>query len=167
MRTPSGFLKYGLPLLLLAAGPASYAQSASPFATNPPAETSAAWMARVQQLPHAAQIAALRERLQADARRTFRNDLSQRAGCFMSVSAAARVAWDATRRSAPDTVVRDSRFLCVVNRQILTGLAAAAAVADVPPQAIKTIRFLTDLSNTVIYGDRGAAGVVQVTIGNE
>lgn len=118
---------------------------------------------RVQRLLFSAQVPELRARLQADARRTFRNEPSQMV-CHTFVSAATRVRLDVARRSAPDTVAHDARFLCVLNGQILTSPAAAAAVVAVPPQATKAIKFLMDLNNIVIYWDRSAAGVVQVTV---
>jgi hypothetical protein len=160
MHAPSGLLKYGLLLLLLTAGLVCNAQS-RPAAVNMPVETSAAWLARVRPLPHRAQVAALRERLRADARRTFWNDQLPHAACFMGVSAATRVAWEAARRAMPDTVVHDYRLLCVVNGRLLSGGSeAAAAVADVPASAIRHLTFLTSPAAEAVYGSRAGGGVV-------
>ncbi len=152
--------------LLLASSTSCLAQKPPATVSNVPTEALAAWLARVQPLPFPAQVAALRERLRADARRTFRNDPSQMPVCFTGVPAATREAWEAARRSVPDTVVHDYRLLCVVNGRQLSGPVVAAAVADVPSQASKAIKFLTGISNTVLHGDRGTAGVVQVTVEN-
>ena len=124
--------------------------------------TSADWLARVQPLSHSGQAAALRERLLADAHRTFRNDPSQMSVCFMGVAATSRAAWDAARRSAPDTVVLDDRVLCVVNGRLLTGPEAATALAGFPIRAIRQISFLTNATAQALYGTRAAAGVVVV-----
>ena len=153
---------HALLLLLLAVGPASYAQQLPAAATTWPPETSAAWLARVQQLPPAAQVAALRERLQADAHRTFRNDPSQMAACFVGISASSRAAWEAVRRSAPDTVVHDDRVLCVVNGRLLSGPAAATALGHLPTRAVQQISFLAHPTAQALYGTRAAAGVVLV-----
>ncbi len=162
MRTSSGLLKYGLLLLLLTAAPASYAQNRPAAAVNTPAETSAAWLARVRPLPHRAQVAALCERLRADARRTFWNDQLPHAACFMGISAATRVAWETARRAMPDTVVHDYRLLCVVNGRLLSGGSeAVAAVADVPVSAIRHLTFLTSpAAAAAVYGFRAGGGVV-------
>ncbi len=159
MRAPSGLLKYGLLLLLLTAGLVSYAQNPAAAAVNTPAETSAAWLARVRPLPHRAQVAALRERLRADAHRTFWNDQLPQAACFMGVSAATRVAWETARRAMPDTVVHDYRLLCVVNGRLLSGGSEAAA-ADVPASAIRRLTFLTSPAAAAVYGSRAGGGVV-------
>ena len=150
-------------LLLLAATPASYAQSLSPAAADSSRETSAVWLARVQYLSHPGQVAALRERLQADAHRTFRNDPSQMAVCLVGVSAISRAAWEAAHRSAPDTVVHDTRVLFVLNGRLLNGPEAARALAAVPARAIRPLHFLTGTAAQTIYGARAEAGVVVVT----
>ncbi len=159
---PSGLVKHWL-LLLLAIGPASYAQSLPATTVSTPSETSAAWLARVQHLSHSSQVAALRERLQADAHRTFRNDPSQMPVCFMGVSAASRATWDVARRSAPDTVVHDARVLFVLNGRLLNGPEAATVLAGVPTHAIRPLHFLVGAAAQALYGTRAAAGVVVVT----
>ena len=149
-------------LVLLAVAPASYAQSL-PAAADSSRETSATWLARVQHLPHPGQVAALRERLRADAHRTFRNDPSQMPVCLTFVSAASRAAWEAARRSAPDTVVHDARILFVLNGRPLQGPEAATALATVPTRAIRPLHFLTGMTAQALYGSRAAAGVVVAT----
>ena len=159
MRATPELLKHGLLLLLLAAAPVSHAQSL-PAAGNPPFEKAAAWMARVQLLPHASQLAALREHLQADAHRTFRNDLSQMAVCYTFVAAATRARLDSARRSASDTVVHDARVLFVLNGHLLDGPEAATALAAVPTRAIRPLRFLTGTTAQALSGTRAKVGVV-------
>ena len=154
-------MKNALLGLLLITGITSRAQTL-PAATANASETSATWLGRMQKLPPAAQVAGLRERLQADAHRTFRNDPSQMPVCLTSVSAAARAAWEASRRNAPDTVVHDDRVLCVVNGHLLNGPEAATALARVPTRAIQQISFLTKSDAQAVYGTRAAAGVVLV-----
>jgi hypothetical protein len=153
-------LKPWLLLLLLAAAPASYAQRPTTTPANAPAENSAAWLARVQLLPPAAQVEALRARLQADAGRTFRNDPSQIPVCLLGVSDASRAAWEAARRTAPDTLVHDARVLFALNGRLLNGSEAATALATVPTRAIRPLRFLTGATAQAIYGSRAQAGVV-------
>ena len=154
-------MKIGLFGLLLIAGTTSRAQTLQAATANT-SETSATWLGRMQKLPLAAQVAGVRERLQADAHRIFRNDPSQMPVCLTSVSAATRVAWEAGRRNAPDTVVHDDRVLCVINGHLLNGPEAATALASMSTRAIQQISFLTKSSAQAVYGTRAAAGVLLV-----
>lgn len=76
LRFPSGFFKLLLIQLGLGVNAAAQAQVPAAPAARAAPETSAVWLARVRRLPFSAQVPELRARLQADARRTFRNDPS-------------------------------------------------------------------------------------------
>ncbi|TVT38303.1 hypothetical protein FNT36_19070 [Hymenobacter setariae] len=129
------------------------------------AAASEAWITKTQQLPLRQQVLALRQRVACD---TAIRDISfEPQVCLMGVSPAGRRAYAAAqhKRDSADTRAKGFSLLYIVNGQFFTkDLAGVTAFQKlVTIQAVRKIEFLQGVGAAVIYGSRGASGVVVIT----
>ena len=150
--------------LLACLGSAARAQTTStcqPFTTL---DSSTAWLTQISRQPLPQQVAAVRERAACDANvYDSSRDLKI---CFMGISQEGRHNYErykAEHRRA-DTRPNGITLLYMIDGCPLETDSVACSVQRlVVVSSVKTIKFLSGISETCIYGTSGASGVVVIT----